>query len=127
MYIILLYIRYTLTSSVSGTIMATSHAYKQIPARCPLFSNLDRANDYAHSPIVALLSPPRLSCALRPTQRHKVPSLTPGCRWYALRSLSSISLSSTLCRRQAAGEQYATARPPARGKECREGRRALWP
>ena len=36
-----------------------------IPARCPLFSSLDRANDYAHSPIVAPMSPPRLSRALR--------------------------------------------------------------
>jgi len=89
----------------------------QIPARCPLFSSLDRASDYAHSPIVAPLSPPRLSCALRPTQMHQVPSLTPGYRWYALRSLSSLSLSSALCRRQAAGEQYATARPTARGHQ----------
>jgi len=38
---------------------------RQIPARCPLFSSLDRANDYAHSPIVAPLSPPRLTRALR--------------------------------------------------------------
>jgi len=29
----------------------------QIPARCPLFSSLDRASDYAHSPIVAPQSP----------------------------------------------------------------------
>ena len=27
----------------------------QIPARCPLFSSLDCANDYVHSPIVAPL------------------------------------------------------------------------
>ena len=65
--------------------------YIQIPA---LFSSLDRASDYAHSPIVAPQSPPQLSRALRPTQMHTVPSLTPGCRWYALRSLSlSLSLS----------------------------------
>jgi len=47
--------------------------------------------------------------------------LTPGCRWYALRSLSSVSLSAALCRRMAAGEQYATARPPARGKRVERG------
>ena len=64
------------------------HIYIQIPARCPLFSSLDPASDYAHSPIVAPQSPPRLSRALRPTQMHTVPSLTPGCRWYALRALS---------------------------------------
>jgi len=81
------------------------HMHIQISARCPLFSSLDRANDYAHSPIVAPLSPPRLSCALRPTQMHKVPSHTLGCRWYALRSLSSLSLSSALRRRHAAAER----------------------
>ena len=37
----------------------------------------------------------------------------PPPRRCSLRSLSSVSLSATLCRRMAAGEQYATARPPA--------------
>jgi len=88
-----------LSISIQIIICIYIYIYIQIPARCPLFSSLDRANDYAHSPIVAPLSPPRLSCALRPTQMHKVPSLTPGCRWYALRSFSSLSLSSALCKR----------------------------
>ena len=50
----------------------------QIPARCPLFSSSDRANDYAHSPIVAPLSPPRLSCALRPTPNAQSALSHPG-------------------------------------------------
>jgi len=66
-----------LSISIQIIICIYIYIYIQIPARCPLFSSLDRANDYAHSPIVAPLSPPRLSCALRPTQMHKVPSLTP--------------------------------------------------
>jgi len=51
---------------------------RQIPARCPLFSSLDRANDYAHSPIVAPLSPPRLSRALRTHTNAQSALFNPG-------------------------------------------------
>jgi len=98
----------------------------QIPARCPLFSSLKRTRDHVHTHTVAG-APSRLTRALRDphTTAQKCPlprlPLTPGCRWYALRSLSSVSFSAALCRRMAAGEQYATARPPARGKRVERG------
>ena len=102
----------------------------QILARCPLFSSLKRTRDHVHTHRVAG-APSQLIRALRNphTNAHKCPlprlRLTPGCRWYALRSLSSVSLlfllAAALCRRMVAGDQVATARPPARGKRVEKG------
>jgi len=86
----------------------------QIRARCPLFSSLKRTRDHVHAHTVAK-APSRLTRALRNphTTAQNVLGPTsashPGIRWYALRSLSSVSLSAALCRRMAAGEQYATS------------------
>ena len=64
----------------------------QIPARCPLCSSLDRANDYAFSPIVAPLSPPRLSRALR-THTNAQSALSPRDVDGTLSALSPLVLS----------------------------------
>ena len=89
-------------------------------ARCPLFSSLKLTRDHVHTHTVAG-APSRLTRALRNphTTAQNVLShvcLSPRDVDGTLSALSSVFLSVALClcRRMAAGEQYATARPPAR-------------